>query len=147
MERCTNWFYRCRHYLRHGSGQFLSGSFPWLRRQNSANPSFWYVLAQTLVLHYTLAGLGLLPDFTSVTAPNERAFFQVNYQLLLNVILVAVNIALFWLWHAARQEGEHHDHHHDGASITEKVLKVLAFVASLWLIGGLLVLLVLLVLG
>ncbi|MBP0050105.1 permease [Marinobacterium sp. AK62] len=99
------------------------------------------IVCSALVMHYSLAWLGMLPDFSSVTAPSEREFFKVNYQLWLNALLVSVNVVLFWLWHTADASGvhEHHHHHHGGASLTEKVLKGLVGAAGLWLLGGLLI--------
>ena len=105
-----------------------------------------YILALMLVaivlaaitLHYSLAFLGLLPDFTTVSM-GERDFFQLNYQLVLNVILLAVTAVLLWFAYRAGQHGHGHHHDHGGASLTHKILRGLAVLALVWLIGGLLV--------
>ncbi|KKN24159.1 hypothetical protein LCGC14_0897800 [marine sediment metagenome] len=107
-----------------------------------------YILALLLVaiviaalsMHYALAYLGMLPDFSAVTAPEDREYFKVNYQLVLNIIMLAANFGLFWLWRRAKhnsQDHQHAHHHHEGKSLTDKVLSVLALVAIVWLLGGL----------
>jgi uncharacterized membrane protein YraQ (UPF0718 family) len=98
------------------------------------------IVTSALVMHYALLGLGLLPDFSQVTPPGEREFFKVNYQLVLNVVLVAINAVLVWFWWQAKQAHAghgHHHHDHGGASLTDRVLQGLSAVAVLWLLGGL----------
>ncbi|MEA2119939.1 permease [Halovibrio sp. HP20-50] len=97
------------------------------------------IVSASLIMHYTLAFLGLLPDFASVTAPGDREFFKVNYQLVLNIIFLVLTGVMFWFWKLAQQEHHGHEHHHDhgGASLTDKVLKVLVVIAAFWLLGGL----------
>jgi hypothetical protein len=100
------------------------------------------IVIAALTMHYALAFAGLLPDFSAVVAAGERDYFQLNYQLVLNVILFAANVVLVWLWYKARHDHDGHDHHHHehgGASLTDKVLSVLALVAVVWLLGGLVV--------
>lgn len=97
------------------------------------------IVIAALVMHYALAYWGMLPDYTAVTAPADREYFKLNYQLVLNVVLLAINGVLIWLWYSARH-GHHHHHHHDNAaSLTDRVLSVLVVVALVWLSGGLLV--------
>jgi uncharacterized membrane protein YraQ (UPF0718 family) len=98
------------------------------------------IVTSALVMHYALLGLGMLPDFSQVTPPGEREFFKVNYQLVLNVVLVAINAVLVWFWWQAKQAHAghgHHHHDHGGASLTDRVLQGLSAVAVLWLLGGL----------
>ncbi|MDU9048530.1 MAG: permease [Candidatus Electrothrix sp. Rat3] len=107
------------------------------------------IVFAALAMHYTLAFLGLLPDFTAVTAPGNREYFKLNYQLVLNVISLLGNIVLVWLWykaqHAHDAHGEHHSHHHHhghkqhAASLIDRVLSVLVVIAVTWLFGGLIV--------
>lgn len=100
------------------------------------------IVASSLAMHYALAALGLLPDFSQATPPAEREFFKVDYQLFLNLIFLVVHVVLvsFW-WRARRDESDRgpHDHDHGGASWTDRVLQVLSAFAALWLIGGLVV--------
>ncbi|MCK5790268.1 MAG: permease [Ketobacter sp.] len=95
------------------------------------------IVIAALVMHYALAYWGMLPDYTVVTAPADREYFQLNYQLVLNVVLLAINGVLIWLWYSARHG--HHHHHDNAASLTDRVLSVLVVVALVWLSGGLLV--------
>ncbi|WP_341937981.1 permease [Marinimicrobium sp. C2-29] len=103
------------------------------------------IVVVALVMHYGLAALDMLPDSSSAKSPGERQFFQVNYQLVLNLVFAAVTAALLWLWrraqkaHAHGGHGHHHHHHHGGSSLTDRVLQVLATIAALWLAGGWLV--------
>lgn len=98
------------------------------------------IVTASLVMHYTLAFMGLLPDFSSVTTPGDREFFKVNYQLFLNIIFLILTGVMLWLWKLSKQEHHGHEHHDHGggASLTDKVLKVLVVIAVLWLLGGLL---------
>ena len=97
------------------------------------------IVIAALTMHYALAFLGMLPDFSAVTAPGEREFFKVNYQLVMNIIMLSVNFGLVWLWHKARhdQSGHGHNHDHGGKSITDKLMSVLSSMAFIWLLGGL----------
>ncbi|MBZ2169988.1 permease [Marinobacter sp. F4216] len=101
------------------------------------------IVFAALTMHYALAFLGLLPDFSSVTAPGEREFFQLNYQFVLNLIFLAINVGLIWLWHRAKHARnkhdhghEHHHHDHGSPSLTDKVLSVLVVMAIIWLTAG-----------
>lgn len=97
------------------------------------------IVIAALSMHYALAALGMLPDFSAVTAPGEREYFKLNYQLVMNVIMFTVNLALVWLWYKARanRHDHHHHHDHDGSSLTDKVLSALAALSVVWLSGGL----------
>jgi uncharacterized membrane protein YraQ (UPF0718 family) len=100
------------------------------------------IISSALIMHYTLAGLGMLPSFDNVTAPGDREFFKTNYQMVFNIVFLAINAVLVWFWYRAKQAGgshRHHHHHHGGPSLTDKVLRVLVVVAMIWLAGGLLI--------
>jgi hypothetical protein len=89
------------------------------------------------VMHYGLTLFRMLPDYGSVTAPGEHDYFQVNYQLVLNVVFLIATAVLVWFHHQARDGGHSHHHHdHSGSSLTDRVLRSLAAVAALWLSGG-----------
>ena len=50
-----------------------------------------------------------------------------------------MSAVMIWLWLRGRN-GDHGDHDHGGsASLTDKILRTLAGVAIVWLIGGLVV--------
>ncbi|WP_123639017.1 permease [Marinimicrobium koreense] len=101
------------------------------------------IVSVALVMHYALVALDLLPSLEGLKTPSERHFFQVNYQLVLNLMFLAVTVGLLWFWRKGQraQEGHHHHHHHDhgGASLTDRVLQGLSVLALSWLAGGWLV--------
>lgn len=99
------------------------------------------IVSVALVMHYSLVALDLLPEMGSGKEPGEREFFKVNYQLVLNIIFLAITAVFIWLWRRGQKapEGHHHHHDHGGPSMTDKVLRVLASIAGLWLLGGLLI--------
>lgn len=98
------------------------------------------IVSVSLVMHYALALLGLLPDFGGQMTMGERDFFQWNYQSVLNILFLAATAVLAWFWRQGQKQHahhhEHHDHDHGGASMNDKVLRVLVVVALIWLIGG-----------
>ncbi|WP_339858333.1 permease [Pseudohongiella acticola] len=95
------------------------------------------IITVALVMHYGLAALGMLPDLESARAPGEREFFQVNYQLGLNIVFLMATAVLVWLYRQARHNDHgHHHHDHGGPSLTDRVLRILSVIAALWLAGG-----------
>lgn len=99
------------------------------------------IVCTALLMHYTLLGLGWLPDFSNVTVASERDYFQLNYQLVLNVIFIILNMVMIWLWRRGRHQsrGHHHSHHdHGSATLTDRILNILIVIALLWLAGGML---------
>ncbi|MGQ7276116.1 permease [Marinobacter sp. V034] len=105
------------------------------------------IVSVSLLMHYALVVLDMLPDASHAQAPGDRSFFKVNYQLVLNAVFIVFSAVLVWFWRQAQQAAaghdhhEHHDHDHGGgsASLTDKVLSTLVVVALIWLAGGLLV--------
>ena len=105
------------------------------------------IVSVSLLMHYALVVLDMLPDASHAQAPGDRSFFKVNYQLVLNAVFIVFSAVLVWFWRQAQQAAaghdhhEHHDHDHGGgsASLTDKVLSILVVVALIWLAGGLLV--------
>ncbi len=98
------------------------------------------IVSASLIMHYSLVLLGLLPDFGGQTSMGDREFFKWNYQTLLNIVFLAMTAALLWFWRQGQKQKahdhEHHDHDHGSASLTDKVLRVLVVVALIWLAGG-----------
>jgi hypothetical protein len=97
------------------------------------------IVSVSLIMHYSLALLGLLPDFGGQISMAERDFFQWNYQAVLNIIFLSATAALLWFWRQGQKHhshGHHHHHDHGGASLTDKVLRVLVVIAMIWLVGG-----------
>jgi len=96
------------------------------------------IVSVSLIMHYSLLMLGMLPDFSGHAAIADREFFKWNYQAVLNIIFVGVTVVLVLFWRQSQQGHSHHHHHHDhgGVSMTDKVLRVLVVVAVIWLAGG-----------
>lgn len=100
------------------------------------------IVSASLIMHYSLALLGLLPDFGGQTSMSDREFFKWNYQSVLNIIFLTITAALIWFWRQGQKQHSHdhgHDHDHGGASMTDKVLRVLVVIALIWLAGGVIV--------
>ncbi|WP_370230676.1 permease [Marinobacter nauticus] len=101
------------------------------------------IVTVSLLMHYSLALLGMLPDFSGQTSMGEREFFKWNYQAVLNILFLTATAILLWFWRQGQKQHSHDHHHHDhdhgGSSLTDKVLSVLVVVALLWLAGGVVV--------
>jgi len=93
---------------------------------------FLAVLVLTaILLHYGFMAAGLLPDGESVRSITTREYFALDYTAILNLIFIAVSaVFLVWKW---RMDG------FGGHGRTERILLVLATLAYIWLLGGLLV--------
>ncbi|MBA57153.1 MAG: permease [Pseudomonadales bacterium] len=101
------------------------------------------IVISALLLHYALLYLGLLPDFSGISASVDREYFKLNYQFVLNIVFIAISTVLAWLWYQAKFHSEHHNDHehhdHGNSSLSDRILKTIAVIALLWLIGGLIV--------
>jgi len=92
----------------------------------------------SLAMHYGLAAFDLLPDGQGGgNGQQQRDLFKLNYGFVLNLIFLGVSAVLGWLWWSGRGDAHGHHHDHGGGSGSERVLKVCAGVALVWLIGGL----------
>jgi uncharacterized membrane protein YraQ (UPF0718 family) len=90
-------------------------------------------------MHYGLLALDLLPsaDASRSIATMER--FGIDYTFGLNVAFLTMTGVLIWFWRRSLggDGGGHHEHHdHGGASLTDRILAVLAGLAAIWLIVG-----------
>lgn len=74
------------------------------------------LVATSLILHYAMSALNLLPDRDAVPVgrldPSSR--FAVDYTLFLNVAFVIVSVGLFWFSRTRQpqHDGGEHEHHH-----------------------------------
>lgn len=95
------------------------------------------LVAVSVGMHAGLDLLGMLPSSDSVKAVTEREFFAVDYTFFLNLIFGVLTVGALGWWKlgGSEDEGGHHDH--GGASLTDRVLLVLAVLSYLWLGGGL----------
>jgi uncharacterized membrane protein YraQ (UPF0718 family) len=93
----------------------------------------------SIILHYGMVFLDLLPHIGGSQAPAEQEFFKFDYRFVLNLLFLAMSAVMIWLWWRARKS-DHGGHNHGGsASLTDKVLRVLSGLAILWLASGLVV--------
>ena len=93
----------------------------------------------SVILHYSMVWLEILPQAGSGQAPDGQAFFVLDYRFVLNLVFLAMSAVMIWLWHRGRGGGDH-NHGDDGsASLTEIMLRTLSGVAIAWLAGGLVV--------
>jgi uncharacterized membrane protein YraQ (UPF0718 family) len=93
----------------------------------------------SIILHYAMVWLDVLPQIGGGQAPAEQEFFSFDYRFMLNLAFLSMSAVMIWLWHRGRG-GDDHNHGDDGsASLTEIVLRTLSGVAIAWLAGGLVV--------
>ncbi|MFW5829357.1 MAG: permease, partial [Planctomycetota bacterium] len=95
----------------------------------------------SLAMHYGFSLAGILPDPESVKVqPSERAFFDFDYGFVLNILFLLATVVLVVLAYRGRKDGGHEHHDHGGSSsVTNRILRGLVVVATLWLVGGLVV--------
>lgn len=90
------------------------------------------LIGAALILHYSFAAFGVLPDGGKAQSVTDREFFKVDYTLFLNIAFALLS-AVFLVWKARtagfRKIG--------GAAVTERVLLWLAGLSYVWLIAGL----------
>jgi hypothetical protein len=98
----------------------------------------------SLVMHYGLGALNLLPPAGQSASPAEQDLFTIDYGFFLNIIFIGVTLLLGWLWnrsHHGEEDGseDHSEHHHHGdgsGSVTTLILTTISIFAMIWLGGG-----------
>jgi hypothetical protein len=95
----------------------------------------------SIILHYGMVWLDILPQVGGGQAPAEQEFFRFDYRFMLNLVFLAMSAVMIWLWYRSRDgDNGDHDHGDDGsASLTEIALRALSGLAIVWLAGGLVV--------
>lgn len=95
---------------------------------------FVCLVVTSIVMHYGLFALDMLPDRSDWTSPAEQQHFEFDYGFILNILFLALTAVLIYFWRIARHG--HHDHDHGGVSIQEIILRTLSVLAVIWLVGG-----------
>jgi heme/copper-type cytochrome/quinol oxidase subunit 2 len=93
------------------------------------------LVISAMTLHYGFDLLGALPEAVSKENTNQE-FFKLNYTFYLNLVFLAIT-ALFAYWKFSNKSEHHHKHEMASKGSFEKVLKVIAVIAFLWLGIGL----------
>ena len=91
------------------------------------------LIATALIMHYGFAALDMLPDPSSVKSVIDREFFKIDYTFFLNIIFGILSLS-FLGWKLKQGKG-----FMSSDKLTERILFVLAMVAYLWLLGGVVV--------
>lgn len=96
------------------------------------------LVAVSLLMHYGLLALDLLPEPGSVSVV-DREFFEPNYGFWLNLLFLAGSGALAWLWWQGRDASDGGDGEHTARSAAEWLGLVLVTLSIVWLVGGLVI--------
>jgi hypothetical protein len=103
---------------------------------------FGALIATALVLHYSFALIGILPESGINVTQSDR--FAIDYTFYLNLLFLGFTGVLAWLAFQPLSKGTSDEEHRHGGSrsMVEQVLFWLAIASYLWLAGGLIVTLV-----
>ncbi|WP_028580329.1 permease [Desulfogranum japonicum] len=93
----------------------------------------------SLLLHYSLAGLNILPHPTGTDTLVNRNHFAINYGFYLNILFLGISAFLSWIWWSTKKNTDykHHEHkEHDAIQISTYIFKFSVFAAFIWIVGG-----------
>lgn len=97
---------------------------------------FTSLIGTSLILHYSLDFLSLLPDPSSAKI-QEAEHFKINYTFFFNLIFLAISGYLVWLGFFKRKDIKHMKEMAPKSQLLENILKYVAFACYIWLLGGL----------
>lgn len=97
---------------------------------------FTALISTSLVLHYGFEGLQILPDPSQVKI-QDTEYFKVNYTLYLNLVFVVISLFLIWWGLIKFKELKYMKEMAPKGKVMEIVLKYIAYLAGIWLVGGL----------
>ena len=97
---------------------------------------FTALISTSLVLHYGFEGLQILPDPSQVKI-QDTEYFKVNYTLYLNLVFVVISLFLIWWGFIKFKELKYMKEMAPKGKVMEIVLKYIAYLAGIWLVGGL----------
>ncbi len=98
------------------------------------------LVGASIGMHYGFAWLGMLPDASGVKDVAERSFFEVDHNLVLNIVFGIVTVVALGVdaWNRSSEEDEGGGHDHGGGTtVGTRILQVCAVLAACWLTGGL----------
>lgn len=96
------------------------------------------LILTSLCLHYSFDLLQLLPDSTKGSITN-RTFFKIDYTFYLNLFFLIISGVFAYFAFFKNENKAEHDHEMADKGKLEIVLKYLAILSYLWLLGGVVV--------
>lgn len=99
---------------------------------------FSSLIGTALLLHYGFDLLGYLPDPKSVDI-TDREHFAIDYTFFFNLFFLGVTGILVYLGYVKGKKVMHHMEMAPKSALLEKILTYLAYIAYVWLAGGMLV--------
>ncbi|WP_127844235.1 permease [Psychroflexus aestuariivivens] len=100
---------------------------------------FTALIGTALALHYSFDLLGMLPD-TSQVKIQDKEHFKIDYTFYLNMAFLAISGYLIYLGFFKRKDVEHSMSEMAPKSpLLEKILKYVAYICYVWLVGGIIV--------
>ena len=100
---------------------------------------FTALIGTSLILHYSLNAFRCLPDISSANIADQD-HFQFNYTFFINIGFLLISGVLVYLGFFSKQKDiSYMKEMAPKSPLLEKVLKYLAFISYIWLLGGILV--------
>jgi uncharacterized membrane protein YraQ (UPF0718 family) len=100
---------------------------------------FTALIVTSLILHYSLDAFSLLPDVASAKI-TEQDHFQINYTFFMNIGFLLVSGILVYLGFFSKQKDiSYMKEMAPKSPVLERILKYLAFISYIWLLGGMIV--------
>ncbi|UII25475.1 permease [Fulvivirga maritima] len=101
---------------------------------------FVALIGSSLLLHYGFSFLDILPETQSGQGMQDQEHFKINYTFFLNIAFLAISGLLIWFKSKKPKDGgHHHGHAMADKGKLESILKVLAIIAYIWLLGGIII--------
>ncbi|MFC3416275.1 permease [Algoriphagus hitonicola] len=99
---------------------------------------FSSLIGTALFLHYVFEWMGHLPDLSSLDI-TDREHFAVDYTFFFNLFFLGLTAVLVYLGYVKGKGVMHHMEMAPKSALLEKILTYLAYIAYVWLAGGMLV--------
>lgn len=90
----------------------------------------------SIFLHYSFDFLGILPDPSQVSIQDE-SYFQINYTFFLNITFLIGSVYLIWLGYQKYKDMHYMKEMAPKSKNMETILKYIAILSYIWLLGGL----------